>query len=70
MQQYLLQQGKIDDFTGSELEDCDNYSLSQVIVVLVIKQTMIRAGMLEFLRRLSRSIKTDKQPQGVKYRES
>ena len=40
----FLQQGKIDDFTGSELEDCDNYSLSQVIVVLVIKQTLIRAG--------------------------
>merc|ERR1712113_288170 len=37
----LFQQGKIDDFTGSELEDCDNYSLSQVFLVTIICIMMI-----------------------------
>merc|ERR1712032_1160752 len=32
----LFQQGQLDDFTGQALEDCDNYSLSQVDIIITI----------------------------------
>jgi len=40
----LFQQGKIDDFTGSELEDCDNYSLSQVSDPSALDVTVYHEG--------------------------